>query len=459
MNRRSNCTRTSVGALLVAMVLVLCGSGCASAISDMVLGRGTVDSIKQESQSVKLDTEPRQSAVVDPRDGSVLGTSPAWLSLDYTSKETRQSSCGWRAAFGVVDVIVGGAVAAASTYGLISYELSHQDQSSTDAKGIGIMAAGLFGAIAGGVDLVFGGYHAADACRVRKSVPIPRTHPLRLRFDGEEAPFTLTVPAVGPQLVYLGMLDEKAWAKAARDDNAKAYEGYLEEFPTSGKWRKQAELRLEEISWEAASAQGTPDAFMDHLKKYPEGAHHGQAAEALAQFLRSAPEKLDVNKLEWLLERVESLQQLVALELISRGASERAIAEQLENPFVAERDRRALLAALKTSVESGSRKISEYARATLCRFASSDRHLHTSWRCRRCTELFRLQVASGGLSAQFVCTDSSSLVSLRNERELEEFLAGERQRDRTGCEHEWADLRAKEKELRAEALRSAGTCP
>jgi len=451
-------THKRVGAVLAALVLVPVGSGCASTISDMVIGPGTTDSFRQSSQFVELDTEPREASVVDSRDGRVLGSSRVSLPFTYAKRETRSSSCGWRATFGVVDVIVGAAVAAGSTYGLVSYELAHQEQSSTDPEGMGIMALGLFGAIAGGVDLVFGGYHAADACDVRDSVDVPETHALRLRFEGQEEPFLLTVPVSGPRHVYLGKLDENAWAKATQTDSVKAYEWYLAEFPSSGKWRQEAQSRLEEISWLAATAQGTPVALVDHLKKFPNGAHRGHAKDALEQYIRTAPERLDVDSLEWLLAEVGSLEQLVALELVRRGSSKSLIAERLENPFVAERDRSELLTELKFSTESRSRAVSENARAALCEFASSDLHIHTSGRCRECIPIFRVNTAKGS-SHQVACTDTLALHSFRSDYELDEFLARERLRDRSGCEDEREALRAKEKLLREEALGAAGSCP
>lgn len=89
--------------------------------------------------------------------------------------------------------------------------------------------------------------------------------------------------------------DRDLWAKAAAEDTAEAYRGYLDRYPT-GLYSAAAKARLEALGpaqsdrdlWAEAAAANTAAAYEDYLARYPRGEYAEAAQRRLAE-LRPAP--------------------------------------------------------------------------------------------------------------------------------------------------------------------------
>jgi len=77
-----------------------------------------------------------------------------------------------------------------------------------------------------------------------------------------------------PDGIYQGQIDlrleELYYEKAQADGTADSWKAYATKFP-DGKHKRDADKALEDLAWDAATAANTPDAYRQFLTDYPKG--------------------------------------------------------------------------------------------------------------------------------------------------------------------------------------------
>ena len=95
--------------------------------------------------------------------------------------------------------------------------------------------------------------------------------------------------------------ERAAWKDADAQDDIRAYERFLEEYPDSeyaSEARRRLENRLDSAAWNSATKEGTPEAIKYYLREHPSGAFHQDAIRLLNVLL-------DPRELEFAILRPE----------------------------------------------------------------------------------------------------------------------------------------------------------
>jgi len=377
------------GRLAVAgfLACVLAGStGCVTALGTQLLPERVITERNERSQSVKIRSEPAGARIV--RDGAVLGTAPAALDFAYHSetRETRRRFCWLAFPFGLIDAGIGG---------LSVYALASQHPWPDDKKAYyvtGLILAPLYALVGSGLAAV----RLADACEIKtERVDVPHDHHLVLRSGTWEEPLDLQVPGKTDSVSavvrgsFAEALDRLAapgksdsvsavvrgleafdWDRTKALDSVGAYRAYLAKYP-SGKWRKEAEPRMEQLAWQEASQADTVAGYWQYLSDFPKGKWQGQAEAAIPAIFERGPEQILGGTLTDLMLSDRSDYHMRAVtELLRRKASHHLIdvLSTSRTPFAKRSNLVKTLAQL--AAPAGPPERVALAREALCAFAT-----------------------------------------------------------------------------------------
>jgi hypothetical protein len=309
-------TRRSVVAL-VLVLFQLNNAGCATAIGTQLLPRQVVIADSRASQVMTIHSEPEGARIV--QDGVLLGTTPVALDLAYhrETRVRRRRFCWLQFPFGLID---------AGTGVLGVYGIAEQRPWPDDKKGYyiaGLILAPLYALVGSGLATI----NLASACEEdSEHVDVPHDHHLQLKAATWEEPLQVRVPTDSKSAsVVVRELEAFDWDRAKALDSIAAYRGYLDKYPT-GRWRREAEPRLDQLAWQRASQADTVTSYWQYLSDIPKGKWQDQAEAAIAKIFGREPSQVSEGTLSDLMLSEQSGHRVLALgELVRRHAAQHVI--------------------------------------------------------------------------------------------------------------------------------------
>lgn len=370
-----------VGWPRVAAVLLLVqlgNAGCVTALGTQLLPEVVITERSEATQSVTIDSEPEGARIV--RDGVLLGTTPAALDFAYhrETRERRRRYCWLEFPFGLIDAGIGG---------LGVYAIASQHPWPEDKKGYyvaGLILAPLYALVGSGLAAT----RLASACELEKHyVDVPHDHHLVLRSATWEEPLDLQVPRESDSAsAVVRDLEAFDWDRTKTLDSRAAYREYLDKYP-SGKWRQEAEPRLEQLSWQEASQADTATSYWQYMVDLPDGKRRDQAETAMARIFEREPDRIPGGALVDIVQSQQSKYRLRALiELAKRHAAE-PVVDVLSSAKTPSMARSELLETLTQLADTGvPSEHAAVAREILCGFAQEQNVPESTDRAAKCEE-------------------------------------------------------------------------